>query len=114
MELSTTQLNFPLGKTLKWFLPFKSRPAAAQADPIYEVEAIIGARRRGATRHYRVAWKGWPIEQASWLPREELQDCAELVAEFEARVAEQRAGQARVAAVEVQRLQERAHRVVGE
>mgnify|MGYP000269914698 CR=1 FL=1 len=88
--------------------PARGGPAAAQADPIYEVEAIIGARRRGATRHYRVAWKGWPIEQASWLPREELQDCAELVAEFEARVAEQRAGQARVAAVEVQRIEERA------
>jgi len=88
-------------------------PAAAQVDPSYEVEAIIGARRRGAARLYRVAWKGWPIEQASWLPREELQNSAELVAEYEARVAEQRAVQAGVAVVEVRRLEERARQVAG-
>lgn len=77
-------------------------------DPVYEVEEVISSRRRGAKRQYRVKWLGWPVEQSSWLPKEELQDCAELVAEYEARQSEIRAAQAIVSSVDVRRMAERA------
>jgi hypothetical protein len=95
-----------------------SRPAAlAEEDPerggpvqnpVYEVEEVIGSRHSRGKRQYRVKWLGWPIEQSSWLPREELQDCAELVAAYEARQSELRAAQVVVASVEVRRMTERA------
>jgi Chromo (CHRromatin Organisation MOdifier) domain/SET domain len=75
---------------------------------VYEVEEVIGARRSRGARQYRVKWLGWPIEQSSWLPREELQDCAELVTAYEERQSQLRAAQAVVASVEVKRMAERA------
>ena len=77
-------------------------------DPVYEVESIIGSRHRGATRQYRVKWLGWPVEQSSWVPREELQKCARLVAKYEADQAQLRGAQAMVAAVGVRKMAQRA------
>jgi len=53
--------------------PAAGGPAAAgaDADPEYEVEAIIGSRGRGARQSFRVKWLGWPVEQASWRPAAE-------------------------------------------
>jgi hypothetical protein len=66
---------------------------------VYEVEAVIGKRGRGARLQYRVKWAGWPLEQASWLPVSECDSCAEAVAEFER---QQLQRQQRVAAVHQQ------------
>jgi hypothetical protein len=81
-------------------------------DPVYEVEAIIGARRARGKREYRVKWLGWPVEQASWMSRDQLDNCAELVAEFEAdqaRREEARAGdRSAVASLSVQKAARRA------
>ena len=79
--------------------PERQGPAA---NPVYEVEAVIGKRRRGHTWQYRVKWLGWPLEQSSWMPREELTDCANLVRDFEAARVEQRDRQQRVAALHTQ------------
>ena len=89
--------------------PARNGPAAAVGEEAdFEVETIIGARRKGAARMYRVVWRGWPIEQASWLPLSELTNCAELVAEFEARQAADRAVHVGVAVAEVRNLEQRA------
>jgi Na+-translocating ferredoxin:NAD+ oxidoreductase RnfC subunit len=66
---------------------------------VYEVEAVIGKRGRGARLQYRVKWAGWPLEQASWLPVSECDSCAEAVADFER---QQLQRQQRVAAVHQQ------------
>ena len=57
---------------------------AADAEPEYEVEAIIGSRGHGLRQSYRVKWRGWPIEQASWRPAAECHEtCPERVRQFE-------------------------------
>jgi hypothetical protein len=66
---------------------------------VYEVEAVIGKRGRGARLQYRVKWAGWPLEQASWLPASECDSCAGAVADFER---QQLQRQQRVAAVHQQ------------
>ena len=46
--------------------PARNGPAAAAGEEAdFEVETIIGARRKGKYRQYRVVWRGWPVEQAS-------------------------------------------------
>jgi hypothetical protein len=77
-------------------------------DPVYEVEAVIGSRSRGSSRQYKIKWLGWPLEQSSWVPREELAGCAELVAGYEADQVQQRVEQAGIAAVGVRRSTMRA------
>ena len=57
----------------------------ASGDPVYEVEAVIARRGRGARKQYRVLWKGWPEEQASWLGSNNWTGCEDAIAEFEAR-----------------------------
>jgi hypothetical protein len=64
-------------------IPQEDPDAGGPGDPIYEVEQVIAARRKGPRRQYRVLWKGWPREQASWLSVSECEACAELVKEFE-------------------------------
>ena len=89
--------------------PERRGPAAGAVEEAdFEVETIIGARRKGRYRQYRVVWRGWPVEQASWLSLSELTDCAELVAEFEARQAADRAARVGVAVLEVRNLEQRA------
>ena len=63
-------------------------PAAGgpvSGDPVYEVEAVIARRGRGARKEYRVLWKGWPPETASWLGSDNWAGCEEAIAEFEQR-----------------------------
>ena len=55
-------------------------PAAggpASVLPAYEVESILAARYSGAKRQFRVKWKGWPMEQATWEPRDHLENSSE-------------------------------------
>ncbi len=85
-------------------LPAEDPAAGGPGDPVYEVEAVIGKRGRGARLQYRVKWAGWPVEQASWLPVSECDSCAEAVADFER---QQLQRQQRVAAVH-QRQQRKA------
>jgi hypothetical protein len=63
--------------------PAAGGPAAG--EPSYEVEAVIGKRQRGRKVQYRLRWRGWPLEQASWIDAGDCDDCAELVADFEQR-----------------------------
>jgi hypothetical protein len=77
-------------------LPAEDPAAGGPGDPVYEVEAVIGKRGRGARLQYRVKWAGWPLEQASWLPVSECDSCAGAVADFER---QQLQRQQRVAAV---------------
>ena len=83
-------------------LPEEREEAGGPGEPIYEVEAVIGKRGRGARLQYKVRWVGWPIEQASWLPARECESCADAVADFEQ---QQLQRQRRVAAIH--QLQER-------
>lgn len=48
----------------------------------YEVEAIIGRRVFRGKEKYRVKWQNFSEEESTWEPIENLQDCLDLVAEF--------------------------------
>ena len=88
-------------------LPEEDPLAGGPGAPTYEVEAVIGKRRRGAQLQYRVKWQGWPVEQASWLPVEECESCADAVAEFEQRQLEQQQRVNAVHALQVRNCEER-------
>ena len=63
-----------------------------EPDDIYKVEAIVGFKvscgqkedgHRKGTKLYRVVWKDWPIETATWEPYANIVD-DDLIAEYEA------------------------------
>jgi len=51
----------------------------------YEVESIVAKRynKRRKRHEWLVKWKNWGIEHNTWHPREDLENCQELVQEFE-------------------------------
>lgn len=61
-------------------------------DEEYEVESIIGKRRKKNSGNalpsclgsveYRVLWKGWSKDQATWEPEENLENVQEMIDEF--------------------------------
>jgi RNase H-like domain found in reverse transcriptase/Reverse transcriptase (RNA-dependent DNA polymerase)/Integrase zinc binding domain/Chromo (CHRromatin Organisation MOdifier) domain len=55
----------------------------ASGAPVYEVDSVIETRGRGARKQYKVLWKDWPRQQASWLNASDCDGCAEAVADFE-------------------------------
>jgi len=54
-------------------------------EPVYEVEKIIGKRMRCGETRYRVKWAGWPENECTWEPLENLQNVLDLVYKFNKR-----------------------------
>ncbi|SNX83216.1 related to Gag-pol polyprotein [Melanopsichium pennsylvanicum] len=48
----------------------------------FEVEAIVGKRKQGRQVQYKVQWRGYPKEAASWEPTDCL-NCPDLIREYE-------------------------------
>ena len=42
---------------------------------MYDVERIIDHRGEGDNREYKVLWKGYPADEATWEPVSNLFDC---------------------------------------
>lgn len=63
-------------------------PLARQA-PHYEIERLLDRRDTRNETQYLVKWKNYGAEHNVWYPLRALDDAAELVAEYEARVAGQ-------------------------
>jgi hypothetical protein len=58
--------------------------ADSNGDRLYEVERLVACRKRGRTRDYLVAWKGYPPEENTWEPRASVVRTArEALVEFE-------------------------------
>ena len=65
-------------------------PPVAQTDngsPAWEVERILAKRGRGARTRYLVRWVGYPLWEATWEPRSNLDVDDSLLADFEAQAA---------------------------
>jgi hypothetical protein len=59
-------------------------PVALEVDgeDEYEVEKILGARKRKGIRQYLVKWKGYLENYNQWEPEENLGNAEELVREY--------------------------------
>ena len=61
-----------------------------QNQPEYEVECILKKRVRkygkGMRVEYLVHWKGYPNEDDTWEPRSNLDNCQDMLMEFEASI----------------------------
>lgn len=70
-------------------VPYHARPAPAvegnDAEPEWDVEAILNKRTRGRKTYYLVKWHGYPMEEASWEPEDHVANSREAIAEFELR-----------------------------
>ena len=51
----------------------------------YDVEKIIGKRKVNGHIQYKVKWKGYPNEDSSWEPIENLENSQEFVKAFDAK-----------------------------
>jgi hypothetical protein len=52
-------------------------------EPYYEVEAIVGKKMYRGKPQYHVKWKGYPSDQNTWEPLENLTNVMEMVENFE-------------------------------
>ena len=59
-------------------------PADSNGDAVWEVERVTAKRKAGRGVQYLVAWKGYPAEENTWLPRSSLlPGAADALADFE-------------------------------
>jgi hypothetical protein len=58
-------------------------PVELAGQQEFEVETLLGRRKRGAKREYLVRWKGWGAEYDSWEPLHNLRNCRELLEEYD-------------------------------
>uniref|UniRef100_A0A0G4GLA9 Chromo domain-containing protein n=1 Tax=Chromera velia CCMP2878 TaxID=1169474 RepID=A0A0G4GLA9_9ALVE len=54
----------------------------AWAEEEYEVEKILAVRGRGKAKQYKVLWRGYPLEDASWEPLSSLKNAKQAIANF--------------------------------
>jgi hypothetical protein len=70
-------------------VPYHARPAPAvkstDAEPEWEVEAVLKKSVRGRKTYYLVKWKGYPTEDVSWEPEDHLANSQRIIQEFEER-----------------------------
>jgi len=57
---------------------------AEEDEPEYEVEAILEKKKIGPKWKYFIKWVGYPHEQNTWEPEENLNNVQEMLEEFEA------------------------------
>ncbi|KAJ1581011.1 hypothetical protein NDA12_004117 [Ustilago hordei] len=60
-------------------------PSLPDEDLEFEVEALIGKCTHNRTTKYKVLWRGYPEEAASWEPVSNL-NCPDLIQEYEVSV----------------------------
>jgi len=53
-----------------------TEPPTDDAGHLYEVEKVMGYKKENGKEYYYVHWKGYPAEDDSWEPKENLNDVA--------------------------------------
>ena len=57
-------------------------PELVEGEEVYDVEKILGHRKRGREYRYYVKWKGYPIEEASWEPENVFSDDGDMLMRY--------------------------------
>jgi len=52
-------------------------------EPEYEVEKVVASRKKGGKVQYLTKWIGWPDEDNTWEPKENLENSLPLIEAFE-------------------------------
>ena len=52
-------------------------------NDIYYIERILDKRKVNGKYEYKIKWEGYPLNQSTWEPLENLQTAMELVNEFD-------------------------------
>jgi len=65
-------------------------PPSEPSEEEYEIEAIVGKRKRKGKSHYRVKWAGYGSEDNTWEPLQNLQNCLDKIEKFEAEASAKR------------------------
>ena len=60
-------------------------PDVIEGEEVYEVKRILKHRKRGQGYQYYVAWKGYPISEASWEPEQVFSDDGDLLTTYKLR-----------------------------
>ena len=68
------------GANFPWLLP-----DVIEGEETYEVERILKHRKHGQGYQYYVAWKGYPILEASWEPEQVFSDDGNLLTTYKRR-----------------------------
>ena len=58
------------------------RPPPSPTTGEYEVDAIVGVRENSIGTEFQVHWTGYPIEERTWEPIWEMQNCTQLAASY--------------------------------
>ncbi|BGO91610.1 hypothetical protein NBRC10512_008057 [Rhodotorula toruloides] len=76
----------------------ESEDGAAKGEEVYEVEAIRASRFDATTSamRYLVKWKGYSEDEKTWEPIENLENCLDLVTEYNKRKEEREARRASI------------------
>lgn len=62
-----------------------------EGEPVYEVERILDHRKdKNGEILYLVKWKGWPTENSTWEPEENLTNCKQILKNYHAKFKRQR------------------------
>ena len=59
---------------------------------VYQVEKVIGKKKMHGKVHYRIKWKGYPVEESTWEPRSSCH-CKDMIKAFEARLKRMQSGE---------------------
>jgi hypothetical protein len=79
-------LLFPANQTLN--RPNQDKPPPVILDrehEYFEVEDILDSRKRGNKWQFLVSWKGYPADQNSWEPEENIMNCQHLIRDHKSR-----------------------------
>ncbi|XP_020657679.3 M-phase phosphoprotein 8 [Pogona vitticeps] len=57
-------------------------------EDVYEVEKILDVKTEDGKILYKVRWKGYPPDDDTWEPEEHLEDCREVLLEFQNKIVE--------------------------
>jgi len=83
--------NTPKKKPEKLKVPRKRRKLSAEAEEVYEVEKILRKRSKKGIEEYEVKWVGYGQSHNTWEIIENLDNCPELMKEFEMQESKKRA-----------------------
>jgi hypothetical protein len=67
--------------------PAYPRPPAdiIEGEPEWEIDRILKHRRGRGGTEYHVLWKGYGIDEASWLPEDDLEHAQEVIKDYRRR-----------------------------